>query len=60
VLDQEDEGIVEVMFAAINDLVDELVTKPNARQRLLNTVPASVIEAVERKKAASEAKNRGS
>jgi hypothetical protein len=58
VLDEEDEGIVELLFSAINDLVDELVTKPNARQRLLNTVPASVIEAIERKKAAAEAKKQ--
>lgn len=58
VLDEEDEGIVELLFSAINDLVDELVTKPNARQRLLNTVPASVIEAIERKKAAADAKKQ--
>lgn len=58
VLDEEDEGIVELLFSAINDLVDELVTKPNVRQRLLNTVPASVIEAVERKKAAAEAEDQ--
>lgn len=58
VLDGEDEGIVSIFFSAINDLVDELVTKPAARKRLLDTVPASVIEAIDRKKAAAEAKKQ--
>ena len=60
VLDEEDEGIVEVLFSAINDLVDELVSKPRARQRLFDGVPASVIDAVERKKAAAPAIGRRS
>jgi hypothetical protein len=52
VLDAENTEIVDVIFAAINDLVDELVTKPAARARLLDAVPQSVRAAVDRKKAA--------
>lgn len=56
ILDEENTEIIDVLFAAINDLVDELVTRPAVRARLLNAVPRTVRDAVDRKEAA--ARNR--
>lgn len=60
VLDDNNAEIVELIFNAINDVVDELVTKPRSRERLLNAVPAAVIEEVERKRAAAATVNEPS
>lgn len=53
VLDEENTEIIDVLFAAINDLVDELVTKPAARARLLDAVPPTVRARVAQQEAAA-------
>ncbi len=49
-LDKDDEAIIDVIFSAINDLVDELITKPQRRSQLLAAVPAGVLDALDRKR----------
>ncbi|WP_231567039.1 DUF4145 domain-containing protein [Frigoribacterium sp. MEB024] len=48
-------GIADVIFSAINELVDELITKPAEAERLFMQLPEGVRTAAERKaKAAGE------
>lgn len=42
ILDEEDEAIVEVLFSAINQLVDELVTRPRQYDELFEKLPEGV------------------
>lgn len=48
VLDPEEEEIAELIFATINDLVDELVTRPARTRKIFEKVPQKVRERVER------------
>lgn len=50
VLNSDDSEPVEAIFEAINELVDELKTKPARNARLAGLVPASVRDDVERKR----------
>lgn len=47
-LNSENDDLVELVFAAINSLVDELITRPRVADELYATLPAEVREAAER------------
>lgn len=51
VLDGEDAEVLEVLFEAINGLVDELITRPQNVSSMYAKVPASIREAAEAKAA---------
>ena len=42
ILDPEEDGVVEIIFQSINDLVEELVTRPARAQALFEKVPQGV------------------
>jgi len=44
ILDETQTELVELIFESINELVDELVTKPKASKRFLELVPQSVLD----------------
>ena len=44
ILDETQTELVDLIFESINELVDELVTKPKASKRFLSLVPANVLE----------------
>jgi hypothetical protein len=48
-LGEVDEGIVEILFASINDVVDELVTRPRQATALWGLLPEGVRKAVDEK-----------
>ena len=50
VLDPQEAEVVDLMFAAINDLVDELITKPARSEALYSKVPEAVRERVGQRK----------
>lgn len=52
VLDDDSTKYVGMLFAIVNDLVDELVSKPAARDEWLAEVPKEVLEAAERTRVA--------
>jgi hypothetical protein len=56
VLDPEEEKIVEYIFTAINNLVDELITRPREADELYETVPQEVRDRVDKAKSAPGAK----
>ncbi|WIB42821.1 DUF4145 domain-containing protein [Curtobacterium sp. MCLR17_058] len=47
VLDEEDAAVVDVLFSAINQLVDELVTKPAQYRKLFDQLPDGVRRGIE-------------
>lgn len=49
VLDDEDVEVVELLFSAINELVDELITKPNRHADLVSRLPQSVQDQIMRR-----------
>lgn len=51
VMAPEQTELAEVLFAAINELVDELITKPQRNARLGALIPDGVRETIERKRA---------
>lgn len=53
VLDEENGQVMELLFEAINDLVDELITRPARSKSLYDRVPEGVRQAVERAKGQS-------
>jgi hypothetical protein len=55
VLNPDHSEPVEAIFEAINELVDELKTKPERNSRLSALVPATVREAIDRKRQAQQA-----
>jgi hypothetical protein len=54
ILDPADEAIVDLMFTTINDLVDELITKPTMTRAAFDKVPKSVRDAVKKKQTEGE------
>lgn len=49
VLDEKEVEVVELLFSAINELVDEMVTKPKRHQALIDRLPPAVRDGVERR-----------
>lgn len=60
VLESDSSEPVEAIFEAINQLVDELITKPARNHRLAAFVPPGVVESIERKRRAQGARNAAS
>lgn len=56
VLDPGEEEIVDYIFTAINNLVDELITRPRKADELYEKVPQSVRDRVDKAKSAPGAK----
>lgn len=54
VLDPDEEEIVELIFESINDLVDELITRPAKRASAVARVPARVREGAKQARAKRE------
>lgn len=50
ILDQEDEAIVEVLFSAINQVVDELVTRPRQYSELFDQLPEAVRRGIDNRR----------
>ena len=44
ILDDTQTELVDLIFESINQLVDELVTKPNSSKRFLAMLPPSVLD----------------
>ncbi|WP_185203039.1 DUF4145 domain-containing protein [Glaciihabitans sp. INWT7] len=49
VLDEENTEMIDALFVAINDLVEELITKPARTSRLAALIPQSVRDAAARR-----------
>lgn len=49
VLDDEDIEVVDLLFSAINELVDELITKPKRHADLVDKLPRSVRDGIARR-----------
>ncbi len=57
VLSQEQADIAAMLFEAINELADELITKPAERDALFGLVPESVRERIEKEQASGTAES---
>lgn len=49
VLDEKETEVVDLLLSAINELVDELVTKPNRHQDLIGRLPQAVRDSMEQR-----------
>lgn len=54
-LDESESGIAELMFSSMNQLVDELIVRPQTTSSWWAKIPQNVRENIERKRAQSTA-----
>ncbi len=56
VLDERNTELIDFLFESINDLVDELRTKPSRQRGLAQSLPESVRAGIEQRRTAAERK----